>query len=382
MSRPLLILLLLAVSAGVMARTSGAVSTPWFSDEAKGSIPLAEGISFSIVDPELPLRGRNHPALVGYVVKASRSAFGTSPLGTRALHLLAGFVTIGVVFLMARNSFGPAAGLWAAALLAMNEYHAGISSIATSHAPHLLFVTLAMYAFHRFLRAPQAIWLYAAAVGVAGAFWCKEHSVLLLPVFLLALMHPSTRHWLRGRHPWAAAALFALLISPDVLANVRATDAVTYSDHLDRIGGFGFSQYPLAFYARGLVTDLQLAIAGTPFEDGVEEYASMNSLMGIVLLVCVAVAAFRPNRDAQTSPVGRWLILQFVIVFGFFFFIRPGAPERDLDPVSWVWVDMTLLPAVLLASSVLSQSDAGRIADVARFGAAAAMVWAGGWMFL
>ena len=159
-------------------------------DESANSIPLSKTISFTPGQLELPLRGQNHGALPAYVVKASSTLFGTTPLGYRFVHVLLSLLTVVLVYRFAREQYGPQAGLWAAALLALNEYYLAVSARATAHVPHLFFVTAAVLSFGRFLVVQRAAYLYAAAAFTGLAFYCKEHSALLVPVFLLSLLHP------------------------------------------------------------------------------------------------------------------------------------------------------------------------------------------------
>ena len=153
-------------------------------DESATSIPLSKTISFTPGQLELPLRGQNHGALPAYVVKASSTLFGTTPLAYRGVHVLLSLLTIVLVYRFARQRYGPQAGLWAAALLALNEYYLAVSARATAHVPHLFFVTAAVLSFCQFLSAQRAVYLYAAGAFTGLAFYCKEHSALLLPLFL------------------------------------------------------------------------------------------------------------------------------------------------------------------------------------------------------
>jgi 4-amino-4-deoxy-L-arabinose transferase-like glycosyltransferase len=343
------------LAAGIL-RLHVATVTPTFSDEEEGYIPLAESISFSATAPNLPLRGRNHPALAGYVVKTSGTLFGTSRLGYRALNLVAGLTAILFVFLLTRHWYGATAARWAASLLAFNEYHIQVSSVATSHAPHLLFVVLAIYAFQRFLATERPAGLYGAATAVALAFYCKEHSVLLLPASFFMLVQPRYRGWLRTRHVYLALALLLALTAPDIVWNVTTgadPDKTTYGDHLARVGGIGFSPYPLAFFGRDTVRWLRLVLTGRRFSDYTPEYETMNPVLGLLLLGASAAAMFRPGL---AGPAGRYLLILFGTVFGFFLLMRPGDQE-ELDPVSWSWVDMSLFPAVVLTGACLATAS-------------------------
>lgn len=365
----------LILLAALLLRLYFATTAEYIYDEESASIPRSQTISFAPGNLQLPIRGQNHPALPAYFVKVSSVLFGTTPLGYRLVHLLAGLCTIVLIFLIARQWYGPVAARWAAALLAFNEYYLGVSARATAHVPYLLFLAAAMYAFGRFVSVQRAVYLYAAAVALGIAFYSKEHSVLLLPVFLLMLLHARYRHWFRSPHLYVAGALYFLVIGPDLLWNLRASEDIrqaTYSDHLQRVGGIGLSPYPFMFYARDVVQWLHRLIMGRGVLDATPEYLSMNPALGALLLGAVLVTTFR--RPAPDST--RFLLLLFWGVFGFFASIRPGASPKDLDPASWIWVDVTLFPAVILAGALLAGAR-GRFRTVAWTFACGAMLYAG-----
>ena len=336
----------------------------YIHDEINTSIPLSETISFDPADPHLPLRGENHPALPAYVAKASSAMFGITAPGYRLLHVLLSLLTIVLVYLMARDWFGSVAARWAAALLAFNEYYLGVSSRVTAHVPHLLLVGAAIYAFSRFLATNRPRYMYLAGLFVGLAFYCKEHSALLLPVFLLALLFRDHRRWLVTPHPYIAAILFALVISPDLYWNLetRSEPAQTtygnqtvtqanYSSHLKRFGGIGLSPYPSMFYARSAVQGVARAASGSEFRDETPEYRSVNPALGLLLVggVLLTTLGSTPRDDFR-----RVLLIQFWFVFMFFTLIKPGDAPGRLDPVSWIWVESTIFAATMLAGARLA----------------------------
>jgi hypothetical protein len=350
---------LLILLAALLIRLSVARTAPYFHDEENNSIPIARSISFAPDHLQLPLRGRNHPALPAYFVKISSTLFGATPLGYRWLHLLGSLCTIVMIFFLTAQWYGPVAARWAAALLAFNEYYLGVSSHATAHVPYLLFTGAAIYAFGRFLSSQRSVYLYPAGVALGLAFYCKEHAALMLPVFLLMLLDRHYRHWFRSPHVYAACALFFLVIGPDLFWNLTAREGLqqaTYADHLQRAGGIGVSPYPIMFYARDVVQWLHRLVTGRALFDPTTEYPSMNSAIGALLLGAVLAATWRWRAIGSS----RYLLLVFWVVFGSFASIRPGGTPKDLDPVSWIWVDVTLLPAVILAGVLLSRAK-GRL---------------------
>ena len=358
--------LLFILVVGLALRLHLAVTEPYIHDEQNNSIPLAKTISLKPGRVHLPLRGENHGALPAYVVRISSSIVGTSPLGYRLGHIAGGLGIVGLIFLLTRQWYGVVAARWAAALVAFNEYFLPISARATAHIPELFLVTSAIYAFSRFLALQRAAYLYAAGALTGLAFYCKEHTVLLLPVFFLTLLHPAYRRWLTTPHPYVAAATFVLLISPDLAWNIK-TDPdkahvyysnqialqATYSNHLRRVGGVGFSPYPSMFYARPVVLSTYQAVTGEELRDETPEYSSIDPVLGVLLVGAVLVTTFRPpRRDALRV----FLVILFWVVFGVFTLIKKGDPPGRLDPVSWIWVEVSMLPAIVLTAARLADA--------------------------
>jgi 4-amino-4-deoxy-L-arabinose transferase-like glycosyltransferase len=382
------IVLLLVLAAAFALRLQLAATERFIHDEENTSIPLSKTITLAPGNLHLPLRGENHGALPAYFVKASSILFGTTAPGYRAMHMLVSLCTIALIYLLTRQWYGPPAARWAAALLAFNEYYLGVSARATAHVPHLFFVALALFAFSRFLRTPRPASLYAAGAAVGLAFYCKEHSALLLPVFFVILLHSSYRQWLRGPHAYAAAALFVLVISPDLVWNMRTgsdgarvaysdqpVEHATYWSHLARIGGIGFSPYPAMFYGRSAVEPLHRMLRGTELPDETPEYQPMNAALGVLLVGAVLVTTLRAG---ERDHLRLFLLLLFWGVFGFFTLIEKGSAQGRLDPVSWIWVEVTILPAVILAGARLAGA-AGKTRIVLWACAGAALLYAGTW---
>ncbi|MEQ1757436.1 MAG: glycosyltransferase family 39 protein [Vicinamibacterales bacterium] len=340
-----------------------AFTLPYIHDEENNAIPLARLISFTPGQLNLPLRGENHPALPAYVAKASGALFGTTPQGYRALHVALGLGGLLMLYRLARQWYGPLAACWAAAFFAFNQYFATVSSRVTAHAPYFFLVIAAIFAFSSFLRWQKPAYLYVSGLAVGLAFYCKEHSALLLPLFFLTLLLPGYRRWLRTPFPYLAAAVFVAVIGADLYWNLttdRQTARVSYGDqvaqqatyasHLERIGGLGVSPYPAMFYGREVVEALYRRVTGNALYDDTVEYPSLNPALGALLLGLVLFTSFRP--PASDGARG-YLLMIFWGLFLFFTFIAKGDPPGRLAPVSWMWVDITLIPAVVLSGARL-----------------------------
>lgn len=356
----LMVILLLACFVRVYLATN----REYIHDEINTAIPLSKTISFEPGHLHLPLRGENHPALPAYVVKISSTLFGTSPLGYRGMHLLLGLLTIVMVFGITREWYGAVPARWAAAFIAFNEYYLNVSSRATAHVPTLLFVTASVYAFSRFLATERVRYLYLAGAAVGFAFYCKESTALLLPVFALTLLVSKRRRYLLSPHIYLAIATYFLVISPDIVWNVRANPSaatVTYNDrtaaqatyvtHLRRIGGLGLSPYPAMFYLHSTLREASSRLTGTALKDETAEYWALNAGVGILLLGAMVATTRRPFGHDQLRL---FLLVMFWAIFGFFTLIKRGTVSGRLDPVSWIWVEMTLIPAAVLVGARLA----------------------------
>src|SRR5258705_13924212 len=81
------IVFFLILLVALLIRLGLAVTAEYIHDEENTSIPLSKTIAFAPGHVHLPMRGENHGALPAYVVKASSTLFGTSPLGYRLVHV-------------------------------------------------------------------------------------------------------------------------------------------------------------------------------------------------------------------------------------------------------------------------------------------------------
>ena len=67
----------------------------------------------------------------------------------------------------------------------------------------------------------------------------------------------------------------------------------------------------------------------------------MNPMLGVLLLCGLVITTL---RFAGRDDVGTFLLLVFWGLFGVFTFIEKGNPPGRLDPVSWIWVEASIVP--------------------------------------
>lgn len=137
------VVLLLVLLAAFALRLYIALGTAYFWDEERDWLILARGISFVPGHLNLPIRGF-HPALPAYFMKTSSLLFGANHFGYRLPGLIAGILSIWVAVRLALDWFGAKAAHVTAVILASNEYHVQISTIAVEK---IYYLTFAAFAF-------------------------------------------------------------------------------------------------------------------------------------------------------------------------------------------------------------------------------------------
>ena len=345
--------LLSIISIAFLIRLFLAATLPYIEVEEKEYIPLAESISLRGESLNLPIRGWHHPALPGYLIKAGGALLGNHPVGYRFFGLTAGILMLVVASRLAYLWAGPVAASWTAALLAFNEYHIGVSVLATDLIYYHTFAMLALYFFCRFLQKEAAGYLIASSAMVGLGGLCREIIVLFIPVFFACLLNPRYRHWLKRKEPYLAFMMFLLIIAPDLYWNVTAKEnnQVRLIDQLHRIGGVGFTPHYLLFYTRDAFRRF-----GWKYLDGYGEFPTMNMAFGIIFIGIVIRETLRSEWE---DPVRNLMLLTFWAILCFFMLIRPGKnlPLRLADPIGWLWIDLTLLPATLLTGSCVARLE-------------------------
>lgn len=353
---------------GLATRGYMAATTTYVWDEDRDWIPVARSISLSTTNIELPVRAGQHPALPAYFIRMGSVVVGDNPVGYRIGSIVAGLLTLIIVARLGLDWAGEHTAFWAVALLAFNEYHVAISALAVEKSYYLFFSCLAIFAFHRLLATRNFRYVYLSAVAVGLAFLCKEIAALIPVAFIAALVVTGKTRYLAHRSVWISSLLCLAIVSPDLLWHAqetgRNTVAAGYDAHLDRIEGLGLTYQPFIFFVRPLVKSVVMT-SGRPFYDFAAEYPSMNPVFGLLILLGVILAGVRWWKGSRDST-GGMLLTVFGVVLLFFIVIDTGRPRPGMDPVVWFWVDVTLIPAVLVTGRVLSTCNTAPYRSVVR----------------
>ncbi len=334
--------LVFIIIASFALRLYLSLTTTFTWDEERDVILTADKISTNY----LPIRGIYHSALSEYLVKISSLIFGTSHTGYRMFSIIFGTLTIVVIYFCAKAAWGKSAAILAAILLAFNEYHINVSSLAIQKVFYLSFVSLGIFAFILFLKKKDGRFLYLTTASAGLGFLCYELAALLLPACYLILLTTENREWLKRKEPYLAALLFFLIVSPDIVGSLlKSSSGANYAEHFSRFG-FGLTEQPLTFYL----------FWGLWHSFGIESMVNdpyinrMNFIFGAMMFACVLWASIR----AKDSVI-RFLLLLFWSVMLFLLVSKGASGRGDLSVAVWHWADLTLPAAVLIAAYVISQ---------------------------
>ncbi|MBN2475930.1 MAG: glycosyltransferase family 39 protein [Pirellulales bacterium] len=312
--------------------------------DERARVALAETIDLRPGHLHLVSRTVAHPPMSIYLMKLSGLAFGTGDLGLRMLHVVAGTLTVLLVFFLGRRVFSERAGLWAAALLAVDQFHAGWSRVVLTEVLMLLFASLVLLQFLRVLESGTTRRFAVLGLLLGLAYLAKEVAILLLPVlWIYLLITPRHRRVLRRPTWYLAQGVFLAAVAPDVIWNlVQGMESYLYRDLMFASEPFHISLKSLSLY----VGELFRAWFGDPALDVEYEQGSLYTCYwpaGVLYLGAVTTAVVR-----RKDPAVRLLLVMFTVIFGAFFLL----PGGDRFEPFW-WASMSLIPAVVCAGWAL-----------------------------
>ena len=205
----------------------------------------ASNLLFPDRGDQYPDRHLYAPSLVPWLIEWSIIFFGDKGIAPMLPSLLFGTLTIPLIWWVGRQWFDPLAGIAAATLLSLSDFHIAFSRSALTDVPLCFWLLLAVYLFERGFR--DLSWPTAIAAGVTTglAWWTKYNGWLPLAISLSGLMAWSLfarrdeRHFLRRLALWAVAAATAFLVwSPYWLRELPNGYAEVARNHSQYLVGF------------------------------------------------------------------------------------------------------------------------------------------------
>ena len=335
----------LILCVGLALRLLGAWCGNLMFDES-AHLALADTIDLHPDRFHFVFRTLDHPLLSIYVLKLSGLLFGESNLGLRVLHVLFGTATVVPVYFLGRRVHSSEAGLWGAALLAVDQFHISWSRMFMPEVIMLFFWSLALLQMLRVAenRTTGGFVLLGLCLGLA--YLAKETGILLLPVVsAFLILNTVHRNILWDPRWYLANGIFLAVIAPDVVWNLYHFSESYFLRDAEMLShSFRLQLKPLSLFLGELVREfIDENALDVNYEQG-NAYVC-HWVAGLLYLASVA-AAFR----GPFSPARRLLLVAFLFVF-VFFTILPGGDR--FDPF-W-WASPCLVSAVVLAGMLVAQ---------------------------
>ena len=156
------------------------------------------------------------PIMIYWLQMASYSVFGVNEFAARFPSLLAGLLTVLIVYELARNMFGPLTGLLAGIVLSSAIEFCLLSQSATTDSALLAFTSLSFYFFWIGSRDGRRTWFIPCAIASGLAVLTKGPVGLVLPyatIFLYLFWNRELKRLIDRRLVWGAVA-FTLVAAP------------------------------------------------------------------------------------------------------------------------------------------------------------------------
>lgn len=268
----------------------------------------------------------DHPPMVAWLIAASTALLGETPLGVRALPILASGTAGLALALSARHLAGDRAARYVALTFALLPLAAAGLVLATPDAPLLTALSWSLYCVVRALSedlgsAASTRWWMLGGLAIGAAMASKFTGVFVpLALLLACLVHAPLRARLREPGPYLAVLLASLVMVPVLLWNAQH-DWIAFRFQLGH--GLGTSVKESLLRRELNLVGGQLALA-TPIL--------------FVLLIGAIVGAFRAPRHATRFALG------MVAAACLAFFVY-SATRRNVEAN---WPAIAWLPAIIL----------------------------------
>ncbi len=260
-------------------------SNIWFGEEAGFQYPMRRLYAPSLL-----------PSLIEWSIIFDRMGESVphkiSSLAPMVPSLVAGCLTLLLIWRMSREWFGPAAGLTTLCLASLSDFHALYSRTALTEALLLLFFVAAVWTMKRAISTSSYLFLGFAGLLTGLAWWTKYNGWLPLAVgfgglvIAFAIDARCRRQSVRLIAFWAGAAAIASAVWSPYLRELQSYGgyAEVAANHRQYIVGFG-----------GWVSSLSQQYANLSHFDG---WASCASVGAAILL---AGSIKRPTRQQFTK---------------------------------------------------------------------------------
>jgi 4-amino-4-deoxy-L-arabinose transferase-like glycosyltransferase len=168
------------------------------------------------------------PPLLAWVMAAAEYVCGDEEWCVRAPAPILYFAASLCAYGIGKTCYDTAAGCWAALLVGLGTGVVFSARIISTDVPLLLFWALALLAYTKLLAGAGSGWIIALGGAIGFGLLAKYSMIYFLPGMLLAAaMSKRARMFLRQPPCWAALAVAAIIVVPNILWNI-SNDLITF----------------------------------------------------------------------------------------------------------------------------------------------------------
>ena len=298
------------------------------------------------------------PPLIAWVIRAATEVCGTSEFCIRAPSPILHTLTALAIFALGQRLYGSATGIWSAIVYATLPGVSASAGIISTDVPLLFCWAAALLGLVGLIETRG--WLPALVLGAAlglglNAKYAMAYFVVCLSVYLAVT--PEHRGLVRDKRLWAALALGAALIAPNLAWNAKHSFA-TFAHTADNAKWGGSLIHPLKaaeffiaqFGVFGPVLFAALLVIGVrAYRQGVPAADRLLLAFALPIIVIVTAQALLSRAHAN------WAALAYVAAT----VLVTATMLRDVAR-RWLYASLALHIAVLAVLAVAT-AEAGRL---------------------
>lgn len=276
----------------------------------------------------------DHPPLLFFIEHQFFNLFGPTELALRLPFAITGLLVVLLIYLLAREMYGPRGALLSAAVVAVANYAVWLSRVGFQEGLLLPFLILALWWWLKSLNHPR--WAIGVGVAVGLAFLTKYSAVVIVPVIIGGYLI-YRREIFRSVYFWVGTGLSLLLLSPVIVYN-----AMLYATrgHFDATlwAMLGQTHPDLWSDYHAYSGYRQLFAWWHWMPDGFGWLLIFAAVLGGATL---AVRSF--GGETVTTPhqrAARWLLNSLAVSIAIFFALSPGRKQ---------YVGLAIIPVALMA---------------------------------
>jgi hypothetical protein len=267
------------------------------------------------------------PPLLAWVIAAAEHICGDEEWCIRAPAPIFYFAASLCAYGIGKTCYGTATGCWAALLVGSGTGVVFSARIISTDVPLVLFWALALLAYTKLLAGAGFGWILTLGLAIGLGSLAKYSMIYFLPGMLLAAaMSKRARMFLRQPACWAALAIAAIILVPNILWNL-SNGLITFRQTGDLVLG----------------EDVKLNLIG-PFEFLAAQFA----VFGPIVFSVFGLAAFR----LQSLPEPDRLMVAFAL----------PALVLVVALAPWVhvyanWAGVSFISAAVVTAAILSRTN-------------------------